>query len=243
MAALGVSALTGCSRNECKFGELMCDGNSAMNCIASEGDFVWKNDVCGALQCKVTSYGALCVVNTTPDPGCDAKDTPFCDGTTVTICQAGYATATHDCASGASAGVSGLTDNLGVGPYCVTPKARALCAIDPEPSRVCNKDDFASVLCDGNDNVQCEQGYETSRTDCGAGFCKPVAANFCAQANDPDPGCSTDDLRSTFCEGDSVVQCFETYRVSTTDCAVGKKCIDTPNSDCPGCTTASCVAR
>jgi hypothetical protein len=175
LAALFFSLLGACQHNdECRSGEIRCDGDVAMNCgnlADSQVDhLVWHKATCGAGKCKLDTAmnDAFCARETTPDPRCEPQRSGFCEGTTLSSCRAGYVVSTLDCADSDReplycVQLSQRQDRAGQSPS-------AICASEPEPNPLCDDGRTGSFdSCDGDDIVLCQHGYLQARMPCGEG--------------------------------------------------------------------------
>ena len=107
---------------------------------------------------------------------------------------------------------------------CVDEIVGAQCVAEAEPNPDCPSDRDYFSGCSGNDQVDCRHGYTVQRTPCGSAFCRKDLTAVCSLAEEPDPGCSANQLHSSFCEGDTVVQCGWGYRVSEEPCLASEVC-------------------
>src|SRR6478735_3136955 len=169
LLGLLLNLLSGCGpSDECRVGQVQCDGHVALVCAAQETDNgdrynSWYSTDCGSAACVVDPQGAFCALDSAPDPDCEVKDGQVCRASTITQCRAGYAVATYDCATRASTGFTLATTACAtdaVGSFCLDDLAR-----DPECPRTAP--DRGSVpACSGNDLVECRGGFVVKRTSC-----------------------------------------------------------------------------
>lgn len=105
LALVAPSLLSACAGDDCSYGEVQCDGNSARTCVSGERTSYWQTEDCGSKTCVVaantaSTTAAFCAVSVNPDPRCAEADVPNCAGNTLVECTAGYATSTRSCATG-----------------------------------------------------------------------------------------------------------------------------------------------
>jgi len=170
LLGLLLNLLSGCGpSDECRVGQVQCDGHVAMVCAAQQTDNgdrynSWYTTDCGSAACVVDAQGSFCALGSAPDPDCDANDSQICRASTITDCRAGYGIGTYDCATRASTGAVSLAPRAcatdAVGSYCVEKVVR-----DPNCPRT--PSDRGSVLvCSGNDLLECRDGFALERTSC-----------------------------------------------------------------------------
>jgi hypothetical protein len=223
LAALIVSLLGACRHgDECTYDESHCDGDVVMECIevdSGNGPYkIWRETPCGAGTCQFDPARTMpfCALGTAPEPRCQGHSS-FCDGAAVAQCRAGYVEWLHDCASEQAPRLCIMPDNDARGTGLVS----AMCVAEPEPNPLCNRHPYDPDLdvCDGNDKVDCESGYVSTRRSCGERFCRSAGA--CVLSSEPDPRCPSN---GNFCEGNTVVHCTSGYRTEVRPCDPGQPC-------------------
>lgn len=121
--------------DECAYGEVQCDGNTARTCVASESYTSWQTEACGTKTCVIAKEAtgptlAFCALSPNLDPRCIEADVPNCEGDTLVECTAGYATSARSCATS-----------------CI--------ALDDHPDRCVGEIDFGPDRCDGSSGYSC----------------------------------------------------------------------------------------
>ena len=144
-----------------------CVGNSTTYC---EKGYPTGTSSCGARQCLMSSCGAVCAADQTPEPRCpvpsscyDGDPDPrcqspsFCDGDDAVHCSCDYV---HD----RTACGAGLCHDLG---------GHAVCTLSAAPDPGCGDaaSPTSSFCSDTGIAYQCQYGYVTRYVNCGVGNC------------------------------------------------------------------------
>jgi hypothetical protein len=219
--ALGNS---GCGGDECTGGISRCNGNVLESCIESAGGVYLSTRACEPGVCIPDGDNPFCALDRRPDERCARPNEAVCDGASLVTCRSGFATAAFDCAVGESPGAMVVLTE-GTSGACIdttTPPARCVAEAERDPACPIELEHFSG--CSGNDQVDCQYGYVIRRKACGAAFCRQDFDAVCSVADAPDPACFHNARTSSFCEGDTLVECEWGYRVSQKACSVSEVC-------------------
>lgn len=234
--------VTGCG-DYCEYSETICDGETILRCIQSDGfadhSFADLGDACESGETCVDTVDpagrrdALCSFSGEPDPRCPREGlgvTRVCaDDETVISCQAGYASSKRTCDVA-----------------CVAPGGSAFCSLDARPSPSC-----AISSASGCDEVTgeaavivCREGYETDRITCASDqSCIEAQTRFHRAYCASDEPCEGSD---TFCRGGRIEGCVSGRTVAMT-CNEGTACEEFgvlgDDNRPTGATEAQCIRR
>ena len=231
MPIIALAPLAACDGGKvCTVGESRCDGLVAQNCLEGyPGEIYWSYDDCEeAGHCVITDDDqALCAYAPTPDPACAGDLTGLvCDEGVQVECELGYRAGEVDC---------------GAPDLCRTDVGYGVCLLLPDPDPLCDDGTGFDRACDGDQAVECYDGWRVGAQDCGAPeLCAmlDVDSAFCTTSAEPDPRCDgiTDNLdpEANFCEGDKHLICHvETGLMLVFECERGcgfeygrNKCLD-----------------
>lgn len=203
-----------------------CEGNVRWGCVAyNDGDdFNWIHEPCDGACVTVRDGLAICALDAEPDAFCPSDDWKrVCDGSTLNMCQYGYVEAAEDC---------------GAPELCNAEVGR--CVLDPEPHPACPEQGWTHV-CDGDDNIECFDGYVVAAAPCGPNLCQVSSMNgagWCVLDDEPDPRCVSlleQGLdQSMICDGNTLVFCVNDLLRKTEDCGA-KSCVHQAGRAYPGC--------
>jgi hypothetical protein len=124
---------------------------------------------------------------------------------------------------------------------CVDPDGdAAFCALDDEPSPLCDgSDDQFVCSADARTVVHCTHGFEIRHEVCGEGtYCHESSLSAACMIGEqvrPSPVCAEMDVYTT-CDGDEHVACSYGYEQSRLRCADGQTCerVDASSAQCAG---------
>jgi hypothetical protein len=175
--------------------------------------------------CKGSEGDVFCALDKQLDERCLGSSSHVCDEAVLVSCYQGYATATYDCAAGESPqGSRVLTP--GTSGACVVVTGSAYCVAEAEPDPNCRTGPSSSFSrCSGNARIDCLGDYVAQRTPCAPALCRQgQGAAVCALPEEADVDCKADEPASSFCVGNSVIQCSGAYRVSEKQCLADEHC-------------------
>lgn len=221
-ALLLVSSAACVGEDECAPGESRCDGDGIVTC-GSPGDVSGKRSWsglaagCGQDRCLDVVDGALriavCSTSGQKDARCpvETRGLVCLDDRTRVTCQLGYASAEKTCTACVTL------------PSSPTNPGAVVCAAEATPNAAC--DGFVGRACDGAAVVECQRGWVTTRTACGADAPTCVVASgtfnqgspFCVRSET----CAEPD--AVRCEGSGVRGCVA-GRVVASGCATDEAC-------------------
>jgi hypothetical protein len=209
-----------------------CENNRAEVCQSQEtGDgsiYVWSRTDCGEGSCQLSREAQpfpFCTIGKQPDARCAlASESSLCEGNVLLGCHDGFLVSSTDCSGGPSEIISGPA--AGTPAFCVTAHGSAFCAAEEQPNPLCAKDDGYGRACDGNDMLQCLDGYLMDRSTCPApGTCATSVIVFCALA--PAADCNPVQDGGSFCRDGAVEECYYGWITSERACDPGTTCQQT----------------
>jgi len=222
-ALLLVLGSAGCSVDDCPK-ESHCNGDVLERCESGSYGSYANDRWCGPGLCKGSDGDVFCALDEQPDERCRGSSSYVCDQAVLVRCYKGYATATYDCAVGESPqGPRVLTP--GTSGACIVVAGSAECVAEAEPDPNCSTGPSYGSRCSGNARIDCIGDYVTQRTPCAPALCRQgQRAAVCALPEDPDVDCKADELASSFCVRNSVIQCSGAFRVSEKQCSADERC-------------------
>jgi hypothetical protein len=184
-----------------------CEGKTLRTCSLEGNDAgrsaVWKSTPCSGACVTDKTNGAFCAESATPIPECQ-KAGNICYHGAAATCLDGYLETSQPCSAA-----------------CAVAQGSAFCALTSGPVAECQQDGAA---CYQGAVSTCRAGYVESSMACGsgttcaaAGSCGPI----CALATTADARCpapSGSDQTSSYCDGNTQVNCQCGYGVVRLDC-------------------------